>query len=293
MRLPANAKTFIVLCTALVLVACTRLGFAYLNSSAQRADMHISKNIAYGPAPWQVLDVYQPASAPSALPVVLFFYGGGWTKGSKDDYLFVADRLARAGFVVVIPDYVKYPQERFPTFMKDAAKAAKWAARNIQRYNGNPQQLQVMGHSAGGLMGALLISDRHYLAAEGLPTRIFKGFVGLAGPYDFTPDEEPYTENFTQHSNYTNMQVTHFINGSEPPMLLQYGDADDVVGYSNIEKLVARVQQMRGRVQVHLYPKRDHVDVIADFSQVWEKDSPVAEDAIAFLKANVAVRSRP
>ena len=285
-----KAKTLLILCTAFWLTACTTLGFLYLNRSVLREHLHITRDVAYGKQPWQKLDIYQPAKAEAPLPVVLFFYGGGWTKGDKADYLFVAERLVRAGFVVVIPDYVKYPQAKFPTFMHDVALAAKWLHTHAKDYAGDPENLHLMGHSAGGLMGALLLSDKHYLADVGLTPAIFRSFVGLAGPYDFTPDEEPYLTIFGPPSNYPNMQVTHFIDGTEPPMLLQYGQADDVVGYSNIEKLVPRIEQKQGKVEVRLYPKHDHIDVIADFSEAWAKDSPVVTDAIAFLKTHAGVK---
>ncbi len=285
-----KAKTLLILCTTFWLAACTTLGLAYLNSSVDTRNLRVHADIRYGKQPWQKLDIYQPEKASAPLPVVLFFYGGGWTKGDKADYLFVADTLVRAGFVVVIADYVKYPQAKFPTFMHDAALAAKWVRAHANDYAGDPENLQLMGHSAGGLMGALLLADTHYLADVGLQPNMFRSFVGLAGPYDFTPDEEPYLTIFGPPSNYPNMQVTHFIDGTEPSMLLQYGQADDVVGYSNIEKLVPRIQEKHGKVEVRLYPTHDHIDVIADFSKAWAKDSPVVADAIAFLKTHAGVK---
>ena len=52
-----------------------------------------TRNISYGAAPRQRLDVYRPANAQSPRPVVVFVYGGGWRSGSKANYRFVADAL--------------------------------------------------------------------------------------------------------------------------------------------------------------------------------------------------------
>ncbi len=47
-------------------------------------------------------------------PVVVFFYGGSWNSGSKDDYSFVGEALASRGIVVVIADYRLYPASALP-----------------------------------------------------------------------------------------------------------------------------------------------------------------------------------
>lgn len=268
----------------LLLTACTAVGFFYLNSSVPRSQLAVSRDIAYGKKPWQKLDVYRPKEAKSALPVVMFLYGGGWTSGSKEKYLFVAERLVREGFVVVIPDYVKYPREKFPAFMVDVARAAKWTHEHVSEYYGDAQTMHVLGHSAGGLMGALVISDKHYLADEGVKPHIFRSFVGLAGPYDFTPNEAPYIEIFAPPENYPAMQATTFIDGTEPPMLLLHGEDDDVVNVSNQQKLAAAIHLKQGKVEARTYPEIDHIDIIAGFSDTWGEASPVVANTVGFFK---------
>ncbi|HEY6965789.1 MAG TPA: alpha/beta hydrolase, partial [Erythrobacter sp.] len=63
----------------------------------------------------QSLDIWKPeAAAAGKLPVVIFWYGGGWAKGDRTSYAFAGRALAREGFLVVIPDYRKVPDIRFP-----------------------------------------------------------------------------------------------------------------------------------------------------------------------------------
>lgn len=63
------------------------------------------------------LDVYVPNGARHA-PVVVFFYGGSWQEGAREDYRLVGEALARQGLVAVVPDYRLYPAVRYPPFLK-------------------------------------------------------------------------------------------------------------------------------------------------------------------------------
>ena len=75
----------------------------------------------------QTLDIWAPnAMGDAPLPVVIFWYGGGWAKGDRASYAFAGRALAKAGFLVVIPDYRKVPAVRFPTFLDDGAEAVAW-----------------------------------------------------------------------------------------------------------------------------------------------------------------------
>jgi len=139
----------------------------------------VVKDLSYGDQDWQKLNVYPQQEQ---APVVVFIHGGGWYKGNKDQYHFVADALVRRGYVVVLPDYIKYPQGRFPTFIEDVALAIAWVKQNIATHGGNPSQVMLVGHSAGAHTGALLATDASYLNGVGLHPQDLLGFVGLAGP---------------------------------------------------------------------------------------------------------------
>ncbi|HEX4511239.1 MAG TPA: alpha/beta hydrolase, partial [Burkholderiaceae bacterium] len=76
----------------------------------------VSADVPYGANARQKLDVYTPTSAAPAggWPLVVFFYGGSWSRGEKHDYGFVGAALARRGVLVVVADYRLYPEVRYP-----------------------------------------------------------------------------------------------------------------------------------------------------------------------------------
>ncbi|MDE8602475.1 alpha/beta hydrolase [Marinomonas sp. RSW2] len=277
-------KVFVAL-SSLLLVACTKAGLEVANWPNAFSDTKTIKDIVYGSEPWQKLDVYVPAHASTEpLPVVVFFYGGSWKDGSKDMYPFVGEIFAKEGYITVIADYSKYPQVKFPTFVEDGAKAVAWTYRHITEYHGNPDKLFVAGHSAGAHIGALVTADKHYLQAEGETPSIIKAFAGLSGPYDFVPYEEDYIDMFGPPENYPNMQVSTFIDGKEPPMLLLWGAEDAIVGKSNMDKLIAKIEAEQGVVESHVYAGVDHVGMLSGFIWFFKSKAPIIDDITDFFQ---------
>jgi len=201
-------------------------------------DGQVSKDLSYGQLPRQKLDIYVPNIEQTSFPVVVFFHGGRWIDGSKDQYKFVGMTLSNRRYVVVVPNTRLYPEVKFPTFLEDAAKSVAWVNKNIARYKGN-QNLFISGHSSGAHIGALIIADDSYLATHELKPNIVNAFAGLSGPYDFMPKAADIREIFGPPENYPKMVVTNFIDGDEPPMLLIYTGEDDTV-YPRHLKLVSK-----------------------------------------------------
>ena len=80
---------------------------------------------AYGTLERQVLDVYAPKRETAPAPVAVFFYGGSWDSGRRQDYGWVGRALAAQGFLTIVPDYRLYPAVRYPSFIADGALAVR------------------------------------------------------------------------------------------------------------------------------------------------------------------------
>jgi acetyl esterase/lipase len=280
----SSLPRYLCLLATLGLAACTEAGFAVANLPSHFEDITVVHDIAYGVEPEEGLDLYTPKDA-TQMPrdVAVFFYGGRWENGDKEDYRFVAATFADKGFIAVIPDYRKYPQVRFPVFVQDGAAALAWVYRNIDQYGGDPARIHVIGHSAGAHIGALLTADARYLQREGLDrSAVIHDFSGLAGPYDFTPKDPDLKDMFGPPDHYAQMQAPNFIDGHEPPMLLLYGDADKYVERYNLERLQTRIQQKGGCVKSIIYSLASHNDLVAALSWVNPAHIPVLDDVTAY-----------
>lgn len=261
------------------------IGVRLVKASLIFSRMRAFLDLAYGPAPWQRLDIYRPPGRGLAkLPVLVFFHGGRWSFGSRDMYGFVGDAFARRGYVTVVPDYSKYPQVRFPAFVKDGAKALSFISERIADYGGDPGRIVISGHSAGAHIAALLTADRSYLAEEGKDRNaVIRGFAGLAGPYDFTPDAPDLEDIFGPPERYPLMRATTFIDGTEPPMLLLHGGADTVVKLENLKRLESRIRERGGMVKSIIYPRIGHMWIMGALSRVNFVGPWVREDMLAFF----------
>lgn len=272
---------------SVLLAGCTQAGLELANLPAKFSSTRIVKDLPYGEADSNRLDIYVPELATDeSLPVVVFFYGGRWTDGSRDMYPFVGETFVNAGYITVIADYSKYPRVRFPSFVEDGARATAWVYRHIDQYGGDPERIYISGHSSGAHIGALLAADERYLRSQGLDTDVIRAFAGLAGPYDFEPDAEDLKAIFGPPENYPQMQVTTFIDGEEPPMLLMWGEADTTVWRRNLDLLATEIDKRGGKVETRIYPGIDHVGIVASLTWFYQNRRPVLGDILSFFKAH-------
>ncbi len=284
MSMPSSFRSVLAVMISLSLSACQSAGFFLVNLPSRIPPNPVHSTHSYGPQPWQKLDVYRPHNVSGPAPVLMFIYGGGWTDGERWQYRFVANRFTQRGFVVVIADYAKYPRQTHPGYVEDLALASRWLVDNIADHGGDLKALHLAGHSAGAHIGAMLLANRSFLAAHDLKPDIYQSFIGLAGPYSFTPKEAPYTEVFGPPERYDEMKVDRFVNGTEPPMLLLHGADDDVVGEFNLERLAAAIRQHDGQVETKIYPELGHIGIMSALSGLWPHTAPVTEDMVRFMR---------
>jgi para-nitrobenzyl esterase len=122
-----------------------------------------------------VLNVWRPAGNPSRkkLPVLVWIHGGGFLNGSSAAAIYDGSAFARQGLVVVS---FNYRLGRLGFFAHPALAAAKegsignyglldqlaalrWVQRNVATFGGDPNQVTIVGESAGG------ISVMHHLTS--------------------------------------------------------------------------------------------------------------------------------
>lgn len=233
----------------------------------------------------QRLDVWQPSGgAHHGLPVVIFWYGGGWAHGSRGAYAFAGRAFAHAGFVAIVPDYRKVPQVHFPAFLEDGAEAVRWARDHVADYGGDPRRIALAGHSAGAYTAAMLTLDPRWLRAAGVDPGIVRATVGLCGPYDFYPfTVERAAAAMRGPADPRITQPISFARADAAPMLLVSAGADEQIHAHNAINLTARLKAVGGRVLHEDYPGLSHEDVAMALSKPFRGKGPVLAHAAAFL----------
>ena len=257
-----------------------------------------AQDLAYGSLERQRLDVWVPAERRSSgdkLPVVVFFYGGGWNSGSRGEYGFAGSAYAGQGFVALVPDYRLVPSARFPAFLEDGALAVRWAREHAARYGGDPNRITLAGHSAGGYIAAMLALDERWLQRAGVPAGTVKSAALLSAPLDFAPFTDPRSRNaFGEWPNVAETQPITFARRDAPPIFLGHGSADRVVFPRNSQRLAARLTQSGAPVTLRLYPGASHVDLALSLSRPFRRKTPVLSESAAFLRSATELpTSRP
>jgi acetyl esterase/lipase len=273
------------LVSALGLVGCTPV--MLVNTLINRNAFDLKSDVAYGPGERQRLDVYSPKGVTRA-PVLIFVHGGGWYRGGREDYPFLGDAFVEKGYVTVIISYRVAPQAVFPAFVQDVATSVRWVKDNIANLGGDPDRIYLMGQSSGAHIASLVALDPRYLREVGLERNAISAFVGQAGPYDFRDFlevDKPTQVAMGPREQWPQTQPINFVDGKQPPMLLQHGLKDDVVNIKNPDILSGIIKQNGGEVEIKYYPEVDHPGIVGAISRVARFIDPkVFPDIIKFLE---------
>ena len=284
------------------LTACSPL--TVVNALSPNSAFKVTHGVPYGSDARHQLDIYTPApKLASTAPVVVFFYGGNWDSGERADYAFVGHALASRGIVAVIADYRLYPQVRYPEFLHDAAQAVAWTMREVARYGGDAQRLYVMGHSAGAYNAAMVALDPQWLTGEltapaakgpeagarpGPAAQPLRGWIGLAGPYNFIPIENPTARLvFPYPATPPASQPINHVSASSPPALLIAAKQDDLVNPQRNTGALAATLRTLGVPVTELYVDRiGHATLVASLAGPLRKLAPTLDAIEQFIDSD-------
>ncbi len=184
-----------------------------------RADVRIERDIDYG-GPGGTdrhrLDIYAPPRA-DGLPVVVYFYGGGWHSGDKRLFEHLGRAFAIRGSIAVTVNYRLTPQVTHPAHVEDCARAVAWVHRSIVAFGGDPDRIVLCGHSAGGHLAALLAMDDRFLDGAEVPRRVIRGVVMISAASDLREHDST--------GGFTSMEMLHAAFGPTAADLWQASPA--------------------------------------------------------------------
>src|SRR5258706_4309578 len=121
--------------------------------------VRVERDVKYGPADRNLLDVFMPEAASAPRPVLIFAHGGALVAGDRlrpgtpffDNIMLWA---VKNGFVGVNMTYRLAPQAKWPAGAEDIGSAVQWVASNIGGPGGDPSRVYLTGHSAGPVYAA-------------------------------------------------------------------------------------------------------------------------------------------
>ena len=271
------------------------VGADVLNAVATLRGHQGQSDVAYGLLASQRFDVYVPGTAiassdkATGSPLVIFIYGGSWSMGSRRDYRFAGEALAAQGFTVMVVDYRLYPAVKYPDFLKDCALAVGYGLEHARELGADPRRVFLYGHSAGAYNVAMLALDPRWLRAVGHSPDELAGWVGLAGPYNFLPIEDPGVKQVFDWPDTSpdTQPISHVDDLARPlPVFLGAAVHDKIVHPTqNSITLMDRMKARGTAVTFKSYEHVNHALLVGALSWPLTAFAPVLDDSVAFMRA--------
>ncbi|MEQ1857106.1 MAG: alpha/beta hydrolase [Longimicrobiales bacterium] len=218
------------------------------------------------------LDLYVPRNATAATPVLMYFHGGFWVRGSKDASVLNILPYLEMGWAVVNVGYRLGRTSLAPGAVEDARCALRWVVRNAQQYRFDTTRIVTTGHSAGGhlsLMTGMLtpeagLDDR----CPGNEALSVAAIVDWYGPTDLGDQlEGPNRQNAVvewfggmpdRFEVAERVSPLTYVRRDLPPILTIHGDADVTVPYSHAVRLHAALEAAGAKHELHTVPGGAH-----------------------------------
>ena len=233
------------------------------------AGARVDKNLTFATVNGRslVLDLYRPEKMDSALPVIVWIFGGAFRIDNKTAQQHAATWLTQHGFAVAVISYRLSGEALFPAQVHDCKAAIRWLRANAAAYNLDAEHIGAWGPSSGGYLSTMLGVTGGVDALEGdlgnaeESSRV-QAVVDFYGPSDFLkmdearhPDGQWHYPADSPESQLIGAPIKEapekvreanpitYVNGSAPPILILHGTEDLNVPVNQSEILFAALKR--------------------------------------------------
>lgn len=236
-------------------------------SERVRQSLACELDVPYGPSPGETLDIFPAATRGG--PVLVFIHGGYWRALDKRDVSFIAEPFVAAGIGVITINYDLTPKVEVEEIVRESERALRWVEAHLAGLGGDPAQIFVGGHSAGGHLSAMAL-----LAEPPLP---LAGAILLSGVFDLVPLLRTNVNDAIRldEARARALSPVYHWKPTRVPILVGVGGAetDGFIGQSQEFADVAGVP-------AHVWPGLDHYTIMHELARA---DSQVHRAVAGFI----------
>ena len=243
-----------------------------------------------------MLDVYSLKDKSVLKPVLIFFHGGGWVKGSKDSASQFTPYL-NSGWAVINAEYRFLQQAKMPASVEDARCVLAWAYENAAKYGFDTAKIVVSGTSAGGhlalIAGMVPPHSELDISCSGNHSMKVAAIVDFYGPTDLNAfleleNRKKQVKKFYSDINKakeigTLISPITYVRKGLPPIIMIQGDEDPTVPYAQSLKLKAALDDAGVRNYLYTVKGGSH----GKFSK--EEMSDIYKKVSEFLKTEAGL----
>ena len=262
--------------------------YAPLQPTEPYFGFRIERDLKYGPAERNRLDIFMPQNVTSGRPVLIFVHGGAFIGGNKrmpnsPFYDNVMMWAVKNGFIGVNITYRLAPGSPWPAVAEDVAAAIRWVSDEIGERGGDASRIYLMGHSAGAIHVASYVSHPEFYKVKngGL-----KGAIMVSGIYDLTA--APLTD---PERAYFGNDASHYADESSLPGLLKtniplmaVSSELDLPGFVKQLDLFkdATCKRPAGCARTVMLPQHSHMSEVYSINT---EDTRLTDQILEFVKA--------
>jgi len=248
----------------------------------------VERDIKYGAADRNLLDVFMPEAKSAARPVLIYVHGGGFVGGNKRNpgspfYDNIMLWAVRNGFVGVNATYRLAPASPWPAAAADLAAVVQWVSQTIGERGGDPARIFLMGQSAGAVHVASYVShpEFHKVKGGGLA-----GAILVSGIYDLTATpagDAEITYFGSDPSRYAERSSLHGIAATSVPLMITAAELDPprFVQQFDLAK-EASCKRPSGCARSYMLPQHSHMSEVYAINT---GDTRLTDEILEFVKA--------
>jgi acetyl esterase/lipase len=223
-----------------------------------------------------LLDLYLPNTIEGPFPVLIMIHGGN---SDKSDLIIWGQTFARKGYAAISINHRQWPDHSYPAHVEDAFCALAWIVNSAADYSLDPEQIVVMGHSAGGTLAAMLgvidePEDFLVNCPHPLPdNHSIKGVIAFTVIFDYltaaaeSPTLEEYTIDLLGGSHQEIPEIwqkaspANWVDGNDPPFLLIHGGNDQSISPDQSIQAVGILREAGVAADLLLIPNASHMQI--------------------------------
>ncbi len=262
--------------------------YAPLQQKEPYQGVRIERDVKYGSADRNLLDIFVPEAIASPRPVLIFVHGGAFVGGNKrttptspfyDNIMLWA---AKNGFIGVNVTYRLAPQAPWPAGAQDLATAVRWISDKIGERGGDPARIYLMGHSAGAVHVSSYVShpEFHEVKGGGLA-----GAIMVSGIYDLTATPLAVTQHAyfgTDPERYVERSSLAGLAATNIPLMLAAAELDPAGFVLQFDLMKdATCRRARGCARALLLPQHSHMSEVYSINTA---DTRLTDQVLEFVK---------
>jgi acetyl esterase len=192
-------------------------------------------------------------------PAMIFFFGGGWTKGDIKQFEPHANYFSKRGIVCFLVDYRVTDRHKSTPYesLKDAKSAIRYSRENANKFHINPSKIIAAGGSAGGHLAAAAALIKDYNEnSDNLSISCKPNALVLFNP---VIDNGPggYGDERIGDA-YKNFSPLHNIEKDAPPTIVFLGTKDNLIPVETAKYYQTSMRKVGSRCELFLYEGKEH-----------------------------------